>query len=90
MNLTKLQKIVMLLTWYTTPRPEELVRPEWEAFTKGRLIPPEDETILTYFAWIINGIDEKFLNWAALADFADQMAHAFGVAIDEQFPENPE
>lgn len=76
----------MLLTWFTTPRPEEVIRPEWAAFTKGRDIPPDDDTILTYFAWIINGIDEKYLDWSALADFAEQMASAFGAAIDEQFP----
>lgn len=65
-----------------------MIRPEWQAFTQGRDIPPDDDTILTYFAWIINGIDEKYLDWSALSEFADQMATMFGAAIEEQFPPN--
>ena len=75
----KLQKIVLLITWYLTQSSTDKT-PEWESFTMNRGIPLEDNAVEQYIAWIINGIDGSKLDWEALMPFAQILANPKGSA----------
>jgi hypothetical protein len=66
-SLTKLQKITLLLTFYTAPW-GAAKGATWEFFVDDKM-PFEEESVLTIMSRIINGIDEKYVDWSALEDF---------------------
>lgn len=66
-EFTKLQKITLLLTFWTAPW-GAAKGATWEHFVDDKM-PFEEDSVLTIMSRIINDIDEKYVDWSALKDF---------------------
>lgn len=67
--MTKMQKITLLLAFWTAPW-GAAKGATWEFFVDDKM-PFEEESILLIFSRIINGVDEKYVDWSAMEGFFD-------------------
>lgn len=75
-TMTKMQKITLLLAFYTSPW-GAAKGATWEFFVDDKLSFTE-ESILAIIGRIINGIDEKVCDWTALDPFKQAMVAILG------------
>lgn len=74
--MTKLEKTVLLLAFYTSPW-GAAKGAMWEFFVDDKL-PFTEESILAVIGRIVNGTDEKSCDWTALDLFKEQAIAALG------------
>lgn len=69
LEMTKMQKIVLLLTFHFSPwgAAKGLM---WEEFSHDQ--PYTEDTVLSFFGFIVNGVDDSRMEWEALAPFIEK------------------
>lgn len=78
--MTKMQKLVLLMSFWFSPWGAGKSE-EWEWLTGDK--PYDEDTLFTMIAFVINGIDDKFIKWEALEGFTKQMNEATGIVVAE-------
>lgn len=72
--LTKLEKIVLLLAFYTSPV-GAAKHATWEFYTDDKLELSED-SVINIIRRIVNSTDEKAVDWSALDWFLESLSAA--------------
>lgn len=72
--MTKLEKIVLLLTHWTVGNAIEpdVHEYRWARFTAGR--EATEDTLMELFGYIINGVDETRMDWTAFKGFMETVS----------------
>lgn len=78
--MTKMQKLVLLMTFWFAPG-GVIKEDMWTDFTGGK--PFDEETLFTVIAFVINGIDDKFVNWPVMDVFIEDMNAKSGIVVDQ-------
>ena len=78
--MTKMQKLVLLMTFWFAPG-GDIKKMQWEDFTGGK--PLDEDTLFTVIAFVINGIDDKYVNWPVMDTFVEYMNATTGIVANE-------
>lgn len=65
--MDRMQKIALLMAWYALPWGAAKGQ-SWEMFSRDKVSLTE-EGVFTVISWIINGVDDKRVNWSVFEDF---------------------
>lgn len=76
--MTKMEKIVLLLAFWHSPWGAAKAA-AWEWLTYDR--PYEEETLFQSISYIINGVDDRRLEWEALEAFYKEKTSGEGVDV---------
>jgi len=74
--MTKMQKMVLLMTFWFSPPNEKRVS-EWQELTGDR--PFSEDELFHIISCVINGIDEKWIKWQALEEFKESQMESMGL-----------
>lgn len=78
--MTKMQKLVLLMTFWFAPG-GDIKAMMWDDFTGGK--PMDEDTFFLTIAFVINGVDETYLNWFVFDGFIDEMNKKNGIIMDQ-------
>jgi hypothetical protein len=79
-----MQKLVLLMTfWFSDETKDKLTT--WHTFTS---FPVTEDSLFVIIAYVINGIDNKIVNWSAMKDFVESMHRKTGIVVDH-VPDKP-
>lgn len=90
-SMTRMEKVVLLLTFWFSPW-GAAKGATWEWLVDDKMEFAED-SILTIMGYIINGVDEKRIDWQALEVFKIEVAEELGLleeSLDVADSENPD
>lgn len=78
--MTKMQKIVLLMTFWFSDHGAAKMQ-SWEFFTNDREY--SEKALLDIIGFIVNGVDDKRVDWSALDWFVDAMNKETGLDVNK-------